>query len=92
MSSLYRVFNQGEIASLADGWRSVIALKPGRKWITIVDWTTLDTALLPLDLWQRLNPRPASCYSVRRVRAAINARLRYVRKTRAINVATALLK
>jgi hypothetical protein len=92
MSSLYRIFNQGEIASLADGWRSVIALPPGRKWVTVVDWTTLDTARLPLDLWQRLRPRPASGYSARRVRAAIKARLRYVSKTKSIRAAFALLK
>jgi hypothetical protein len=55
--SIYRIFNQGEIPSLADGWRSVIALAPGRKWITVLDWTTLDAARLPLDLWQRLGPR-----------------------------------
>ena len=26
---LYRVYNQGEIPSLAHGWRSIIALTPG---------------------------------------------------------------
>ncbi len=92
MSRLYRIFNQGEIASLGAGWRSVIALAPGRKWITVVDWTTLETARLPLDLWQRLGARPTSSYSARRIRAAIKARLRYVRKTRTISAAAALLK
>jgi hypothetical protein len=92
MSGLYRIFNQGEIASLGAGWRSVIALKPGRKWVTVVDWTTLEAARLPLDLWQRMRPRPASGYSARRVRAAIKARLRYVRKTKTISTAAALLK
>ncbi len=90
--SLYRIFNQGEIANLADGWRSVIALAPGRKWITIVDWATLDSARLPLDLWRRLGPRPAAGYSVRRVRAVIKARLRYAAKTRTIRAAIASLK
>ena len=90
--SIYRIFNQGEIASLADGWRSVIALAPGRKWITVLDRTTLETARLPLDLWQRLRPRPATGYSARRVRAAIKARLRYVRKTKTIRAAAASLK
>ena len=90
--SIYRIFNQGEIASLAHGWRSVIALAPGRKWITVLDWTTLETARLPLDLWQRLDPRPATGYSARRVRAAINARLRYVRQTKTIRAAAASLK
>jgi hypothetical protein len=90
--SIYRLFNQGEIASLSDGWRSVIALPPGRKWITVLDWTTLETARLPLDLWQRLDPRPATGYSARRVRAAIKARLRYVRQTKTIRAAAASLK
>jgi hypothetical protein len=90
--SIYRIFNQGEIASLADGWRSVIALAPGRKWITILDWTTLEAARLPLDLWRYLDPRPATGYSARRVRAAINTRLRYVRKTNTIRAAMAALK
>ena len=89
--SLHRIFNQGEIASLAHGWRSVIALAPGRKWITVVDWTTLETARLPLDLWQRLEPRPVTGYSHRRMRAAIAARLRYVEKTKAIAAAAASL-
>jgi hypothetical protein len=99
-SSLYRIFNQGEIAGLAAGWRSVIALKPGRRWITILDWTTLESTRLPLDLWQRMGPQPAIGYSARRVRAcpgldpgaAIKARLRYVRKTRTISAAARLLK
>jgi len=60
--------------------------------ITIVDWTTLDTARLPLDLWHRLHPQLASGYSVRRVRATIKARLHYVSKTETIRAATALLK
>jgi hypothetical protein len=90
--SIYRIFNQGEIASLADGWRSVIALASGRKWITVLDWTTLETARLPLDLWQRLRPRPATGYSARRVRAAIKARLRCVRRTKTIRAAAASLK
>ena len=90
--SIYRIFNQGEIASLADGWRSVIALPPGRKWITVLDWTTLETARLPLDLWRRLHPCPATGYSARRVRAAIKARLRYASKTKTIRAAAALLK
>ena len=90
--SVYRIYNQGEIARLADGWRSVIALAPGRKWITILDWTTLETARLPLDLWQRLQPVPAAGYSRRHIRAAIKARLRYVRQTGVIRAAAASLK
>jgi hypothetical protein len=74
------------------GWRSVIGLAPGRKWITILGWTTLETARLPLDLRRRLQPRAAAGYSRRRIRAAIKARLSYVRKTRTIRAAVASLK
>jgi hypothetical protein len=90
--TVYRVFNEGEIANLAHGWRSVIALAPGRKWITVVDWATFDTARVSLDLWQRLRPRRVTGYSLRRVRAAIKARLHYVEKTRAIFAAAASLR
>jgi hypothetical protein len=90
--SIYRIFNQGEITGLGAGWRSVIALAPGRKWITVLDWTTLETTRLPLDLWRRLDPRPAAGYSPRRIRAAIKARLRYVRSTKVIRAAAASLK
>lgn len=90
--SLYRIFNQGEVPNLGTGWRSVVALTPGRKWITILDWTTLDTARLPLDLWRRLDPRPATGYSPRRIRAAIKSRLRYVSSTKTIRAAAASLR
>jgi len=49
---LYRVFNQGEIPLLAHGWRSVVALPPGRKWMTVIDWTTLETARIEIAAWQ----------------------------------------
>jgi hypothetical protein len=109
--SVYRIYNQGEIARFVGAcpgprvralrgprinsgrsWRSVIALAPGRKWITILGWTTLETTRLPLDLWRRQQPRPATGYSRRRIRAAIKARLSYVRKTRTICAAVASLK
>lgn len=41
---LYHVCNQGEIVSLERGWRSVIALTPGREWGTVIDRTMLETA------------------------------------------------
>ncbi|HWG41181.1 MAG TPA: hypothetical protein VN688_00225 [Gemmataceae bacterium] len=48
---IYRVFNQDEIVSLTHGWRSIIALTPGRQWITLLDWTTLETARLEIATW-----------------------------------------
>jgi hypothetical protein len=65
---LYRVFNQGEIPSLAHGWRSVIALTPGRKWLTLIDWTTLETARIDLAAWARLKPQTDSSMNPRKVR------------------------
>jgi hypothetical protein len=61
--SIYRIFNQGEIGSLADGWRSVIALAPGRKWILCRYRHKIQNAerrIMPhgLDNWLVKAPRP----------------------------------
>ena len=89
---LYRVYNQGEIPSLAHGWRSIIALTPGRKWVTVIDWTTLETARLEIAEWQRLKPQPDDGLNRRKVRAAMRRRLRYVTPTEAIREALRLLQ
>jgi hypothetical protein len=88
----YRVFNQGEIASLAHGWRSIIALTPGRKWVTLIDWTTLETARLERTTWERLKPKTAAGLNPRKVRAVMRRRLRYVTPTEAIREALRLLQ
>jgi len=89
---LYRVYNQGEIPSLAHGWRSLIALTPGRKWVTVIDWTTLETVRVEITLWQRLKPQPDDGLNRRKVRAAMRRRLRYVTPTEAIRDALLLLQ
>ena len=89
---LYRVYNQGEISSLAHGWRSLIALTPGRKWITVVDWTTLETTRLEIAAWERLKPQPDDGLNRRKVRAAMRRRLRYVTPTEAIREALRLIQ
>jgi hypothetical protein len=43
-------------------------------------------------VWRRLDPRPATGYSARRVRAAIKARLRYVTSTKTIRAAATSLR
>jgi hypothetical protein len=91
-ASVYRIFNQGDITALADGWRSVIALPPGRKWITVIDWTTLETATLPVSTWQSLNPKPHNGLKLRRVKSIMRHRLRYVTTTQAIKHAISLLE
>jgi len=89
---LYRIYNQGEIPSLAHGCHSVIALTPGRKWITLLDWSTLETARLEIATWERLQPQPDNSLSRRKVRAAMRRRLRYVTPTEAIRDALRLLQ
>jgi hypothetical protein len=89
---LYRVYNQGEIASLAHGWRSIIILTPGRKWVTVIDWTTLETARLDIAAWQRLKPQPHDRLNPRKVGAAMRRRLKYTAPTQAIREALRLLK
>ncbi len=89
---LYRVYNQGKIPSLAHGWRSVIALPPGRKWVTVIDWTTLETARLEIAVWQSLRPLEAAGLNRRKVYATMRRRLKYVPTAHAIKQALHLLK
>jgi hypothetical protein len=89
---LYRVFNQGEIPTLAHGWRSIVALTPGRKWVTVIDWTTLETARIEVAAWGKLKPLEATGLNPRKVRSAMRQRLRYATATRAIHQALTLLK
>jgi hypothetical protein len=89
---IYRVYNQGEIPSIAHGWRSVIALPPGRKWITLIDWTTLETCRMDSVLWQKLKPQPATGINLRKVRVHMRRRLQCVTATQAIKDAINMLK
>jgi hypothetical protein len=89
---LYRVFNQGEISSLAHGWRSVIVLAPGRKWVTVIDWTTLETTRMEIAAWAKLRPLETAGLNRRKVYAAMRRRLKYVTATQAIKQALRLLK
>jgi hypothetical protein len=89
---IIRVYNQGEIPSLAHGWRSVIALTPGWRWVTLIDWTTLETARLEVAAWETLKPQPDNSLNPRKVRAAMRRRLHYVTPTEAIRKALRLLQ
>jgi hypothetical protein len=89
---LYRVYNSVEIVPLAHGWRSVIAVRPGRKWLTLIDWTTLETARMEIAAWERLKPRPDIGVNPRKVRAVMRRRLKYVTPTQAIAEALGSLK
>ena len=89
---LYRVYNQGEIPSLAHGWRSVILLTPGRKWVTLIDWTTLETARIEIAAWRKLRPLEAPGLNRRTMQAVMRQRLRYGSATRPIQEALRALK
>lgn len=91
LTPVYRIYNQGEISAMADGWRSVVALAPGRRWITIIDWTTLETARLDVTAWQRLKPEPHTGVRLRTVKSVKRRRLKYVTPTQAMNDAIRLL-
>lgn len=55
-ANLFRFYNEN-IPSLGCGWRSVVALPEGRKWVTVVEWTTLDVAKISLKDWERMKPQ-----------------------------------
>lgn len=74
---LVRIYNQGEIPQLAHGWRAVIAL-PARKWVTVIDWTTLESATLSLPAWRTMRPLPADGLMPRQVQAVMHRRLRFL--------------
>lgn len=90
--SLTRVYNAGDLGNLACGWRSLIVLEPGRKWITLVDWTTLERARIPLALWNRIPKIQTTDFSKRRLRAYMLARCKYTPATAVIKQAIALMR
>ena len=70
---------------------NVVALPPGRKWITVIDWATLETARLELAAWQRLKPEHHAGVRLRTVRSIMRRRLKYVMPTQAIKDGLRLL-
>lgn len=83
--TLYSVFNSGQLPHLAHGYRSFIAME-GRKWVTVVDWTTLESCKVTKDVWHRSKPEPVD-YRASRILRAMRARLKYVTKTATIKAA-----
>jgi hypothetical protein len=89
--NIYRIYNQGEIPQLASGYRAVIALHPGRKWIVLVDWSTLETAKVEIATWERMKPQPVD-FRLRPVIRAMKERLKYVAATQSIKDAMATIR
>lgn len=97
-TTLYRFYNEaveGSLRNLGCGYRSVLALPPGRKWITLLDWTTLDVATVSIADWARMKPEPTQARSAR-ILASIKHRLPYKfddgKPTGTIKEALAILK
>jgi hypothetical protein len=67
-------------------------LPPGRKWITLIDWTTLETSRMDMAAWQRLKPQQDTGINPRNVGAAMRRRLKYVTPTQAIKHALSILQ
>ena len=60
--------------------------------MTVVDWTTLETARIQIAAWQRLKPQLHDRLNPRKVRAVVRRRLRYGTPTEAIRQALRLLE
>lgn len=97
-ATLYRFYNEavsGSLKNIGAGWRTVVCLPPGRKWVTLVDWTTLDVATIPLLEWQRLKPALV-VYRTGRVLKAIKHMLPYKfddgKPTQAIKAAMQIIR
>ena len=60
--------------------------------MTVIDWTTLETAHLEITAWQTLHPIEAAGLNRRKVYAVMRRRLKYVTATQAITQALRLLK
>lgn len=78
-ATLYRFYNEatmGSLKNLGCGYRTVICLPPGRKWVSLVDWTTLDVATITIQEWARMKPTPVE-YRAGRVLSAMKERIPY---------------
>lgn len=78
-TTLFRFYNEatmGSLKNLGCGYRTVVVLPPGRKWVTLLDWTTLDVATISVQEWARMKPEPVE-YRVSRVLATIKERIHY---------------
>jgi hypothetical protein len=89
--TLYRFYNETDIPQFGCGWRSVIALPAGRKWIRLIDWSTCDVARVSLADWHSIKPELVQ-YRAARVLAALKTRLRYCEETRARKAALAFAR
>lgn len=78
-ATVHRFYNEGTegaFKNLGCGLRTVIVLPPGRKWVTIVDWTTLDTATVSITEWQRRRAEPVQ-YRTGVILTTMKERARY---------------
>lgn len=79
----YEVEHNGTIRGLGCGTRRVIALPPGRTWITLINWATLEVLHVKINVWEALKRRQVEI-DKKAVLNAMQDRLKYVKPTKAI--------
>lgn len=84
MTEAYRIFSDGA-ALPGSGWRTVL-VKEGRKFIQVLDWTTLESKrILSADFYRNKPERvELSSKAVRTIKRTIKHRLQWVSKTKFI--------
>jgi hypothetical protein len=80
----FKIFNNGTLKQLPSGTRNIIALI-GRKWITIIEWSTLDTTKISFKKWESLDKVPTvPCISS--IKRIMRARKKYVNNGKFTNI------
>ena len=87
----HRAYNTGQLSHIAHGWRSLLVVETGRKWVTLLDWCTLETCKVELSIWARMKPQVEET-NVRRVHRAIKNMLRFREKTATVKAALRLIE
>lgn len=49
--TVHRIFNENELTHIGTGWRIVLVVREGRKYVTVLDWTTMDYDRIEKDEW-----------------------------------------
>lgn len=71
---MIRIYNQGNIAALGCGYRSVL-VKEGRKKVKLFDWTTCEIAQVDKRIFEKMKKEELS-YNMRKVAKVIRERVR----------------
>ena len=87
----HHVYNTGQLPHIAHGHRSLLVVETGRKWVTLLDWTTLEACKVELAVWERMKPEQRNG-TARTVRRAMRNMLHYREKTAVVKAALKLVE